>query len=102
MVLVRSFHVSGFGNPRLAASIVLKQTVAPHTSMPYHDGGLLLSRYCAEIAANRFGSWGCSIPSPSSNTRLLAASPQTASACGLFFSAISFAVITPVESRTHL
>jgi len=33
---------------------------------------------------------------------LLAATPITTSACGFAFSASSFAVITPVESRTHL
>ena len=34
--------------------------------------------------------------------RLEAATPMTTSACGLAFSASSLAVMTPVESRTHL
>ena len=34
--------------------------------------------------------------------KLVAATPMTASACGLDFSANNLAVITPVESRTHL
>ena len=42
------------------------------------------------------------MPCLSSSTRLEAATPITASAWGLAFSASSLAVITPVESRTHL
>ena len=42
------------------------------------------------------------MPFLSSSARLLAATPITASACGLAFSASSLAVMTPVLSRTHL
>ena len=42
------------------------------------------------------------MPCESSSARLEAATPMTTSACGLAFSASSLAVITPVESRTHL
>ena len=100
--LVRSFQVTGFGRFCLAASTVLKQIVAPHTSIPNHIGGLRESRYCGLIAARLAGAYGCSMPSRSSTTRLVAARPITMSACGLAFSAISLAVMTPVESRTHL
>ena len=41
------------------------------------------------------------MPFLSSSARLLAATPITASACGLAFSASSLAVMTPVLSRTH-
>ena len=42
------------------------------------------------------------MPSDFSSSSEVAASPQTTSACGLFFSASSLAVTTPVESRTQL
>ena len=42
------------------------------------------------------------MPCVSSSARLEAATPITTSACGLAFSASSLAVMTPVESRTHL
>ncbi len=99
---VRSFHDSGFGMPFFCASTVLKHTVAPHTSMPNHAGGFFLSRYCAMIASRFSGAYGTSMPCLSSSARLDAATPITASACGFAFSASSFAVMTPVESRTHL
>ena len=42
------------------------------------------------------------MPFLSSSARLVAATPITTSACGLAFSASSLAVMTPVQSRTHL
>ena len=42
------------------------------------------------------------MPSDFMSRRLVAASPQITSALGLSFSASSFAVTMPVESRTHL
>ncbi len=42
------------------------------------------------------------MPCWSNSAMLEAATPQITSACGLAFSASSLAVITPVESRTHL
>ena len=42
------------------------------------------------------------MPSDFMSRRLVAASPQMTSALGLSFSASSFAVTMPVESRTHL
>jgi hypothetical protein len=86
---------------RFFPSTVLKQTVAPHTSIPNHAGGFFASRYLAMIESRLIGAYGSSIPLRSSSARLDAATPITASACGLDFSARSFAVMTPVESRTH-
>ena len=88
--------------PFFCASTVLKHTVAPHTSMPNQAGGFFLSRYWLMIASRFSGRYGSSMPFLSSSARLDAATPITASACGLAFSASSLAVITPVESRTHL
>ena len=85
----------------LAASTVLKQIVAPHTFMPNQAGGFFLSMYCDMMASAFSGRWGSSMPFLSSSARLLAATPITASACGLAFSASSLAVMTPVLSRTH-
>ena len=99
--MVRSFQVSGFGRFFFCASTVLKQTVAPQTSIPNQAGGLFLSRYWLMIASRLSGAYGISMPWLSSSARLDAATPITTSACGLFFSASSFAVMTPVESRTH-
>ena len=84
------------------ASTVLKQTVAPHTSMPNQAGTFFLSRYWLMMASRFSGAYGSSMPCLSSSARLEAATPITTSACGLAFSASSLAVITPVESRTHL
>ena len=84
------------------ASTVLKQTVAPHTSMPNQAGGFFLSLYWLMMPSRLSGAYGMSMPLVSSSARLEAATPITASACGLAFSASSLAVMTPVESRTHL
>jgi len=70
--------------------------------MPHHAGGFFLSRYAAMIASRLSGAYGTSIPCESSSARLEAATPITTSALGLAFSASSLAVITPVESCTHL
>ena len=48
------------------------------------------------------GAYGSSMPLLLSSARLEAATPMTTSACGFAFSASSLAVMTPVESRTHL
>src|SRR5512147_2564979 len=101
MGLVRSFHVSGFGMLRLAASTVLKQMVAPQTCMPTHAGGFFGSRYFASIRSSPFGAYGTSIPSLSKIAMLVAATPMMTSALGLAFSANSLAVMMPVESRTQ-
>ena len=88
---------------RFAASTVLKQIVAPHTSMPTHAGGFfgvaVLRRDARQALSARTAR---SMPSLSNTARLVAASAQTTSAFGLAFSASSFAVMTPVESRTQL
>ena len=84
------------------ASTVLKHTVAPQTSMPNQAGGCFLSRYCDMMPSRFSGAYGTSMPCLSISARLVAATPMTASACGFAFSASSLAVITPVESRTHL
>src|SRR4029453_18043759 len=86
---------------RLAASAVLKQMVAPQTSIPTQDGGFFGSRYCGARRDNPAGAYGCSIPSFSKIARLVAATPMITSAFGLAFSARSFAVMIPVESRTQ-
>ena len=88
---------------RFCASTVLKHTVAPHTSMPNQAGGFFLSRYWLMIASRFSGAYGIEHAllvraAPGS----MAATPITTSACGLAFSASSLAVMTPVESRTHL
>ena len=54
------------------------------------------------IASRLSGAYGTSMPCVSSSARLDAATPMTTSACGFAFSASSLAVMTPVESRTHL
>jgi hypothetical protein len=54
------------------------------------------------IASRLSGAYGTSIPCESSSARLEAATPMTTSAFGLAFSARSLAVMTPVESCTHL
>ena len=81
---------------------MLKQIVAPQTSMPNQAGGFFLSRYWLMMASRFSGAKATSMPCLSSSARLDAATPITASACGLAFSASSLAVMTPVESRTHL
>src|SRR5512147_2028549 len=101
MGLVRSFHVSGFGILRLAASTVLKQMVAPHTSMPTQAGGFFASRYWAAIRFSPAGAYGSSMPSASKIAMLVAATPMITSAFGLAFSASRRAVMMPVESRTQ-
>src|SRR5262245_11583470 len=98
---VRSLQVSGLGMLRFFASTVLKQTVAPQTSIPHHAGGFFVSRYLVMIESRLIGAYGSSIPFRSSSARLEAATPITASACGFAFSGGSFAVMTPVESRTQ-
>ena len=100
--LVRSFQVSGFEILRFLASTVLKQMVAPQTFMPHQAGGLALSRYWGMMASKFSGANGSSMPFFFIKAKLVAATPMTASACGLDFSANNLAVITPVESRTHL
>src|SRR5438552_2351601 len=100
--LVRSFHEAGLGRLFFWASTVLKQMAATHASMPTHVGGLSLSRNCASSRSTPFGAYAMSMPSGFSTRRLVAARPQMTSACGLAFSASSLAVMTPVESRTHL
>jgi hypothetical protein len=70
--------------------------------MPNQAGGLFLSMYWLMIASALSGRYGSSMPFLSSSARLEAATPITTSACGLLFSASSLAVMTPVESRTHL
>src|SRR3990172_8495829 len=75
---------------------------ATQASIPTHAGGLSLSRNWASSRSRPLGAYGSSIPSGLSTRRLVAASPQITSACGFAFSARSFAVTTPVESRTHL
>jgi hypothetical protein len=87
---------------RLAASAVLKQIVAPQTSMPTHAGGFFVSRYCGAIRFSPAGAYGTSMPSASKMARLVAATPMTTSAFGLAFSASKRAVMTPVESRTQV
>jgi len=81
---------------------VLKQIVAPQTSMPNQAGGFFLSLYWLMMASKFNGRYGSSMPCLSSSARLEAATPITTSACGLAFSASSLAVMTPVLSRTHL
>ena len=56
MGLVRSFQVSGLGMFFFCASTVLKQTVAPHTSMPDQAGGFFLSLYWLMIASRFSGA----------------------------------------------
>ena len=56
MGLVRSCQLSGLGMFFLPASTVLKQTVAPHTSMPNQAGGFLLSRYWLMMASRFKGA----------------------------------------------
>jgi hypothetical protein len=51
----RSCHDSGLGMFFFAASAVLKQMVAPHTSMPTHVGGFLGSRNCGADARETRG-----------------------------------------------
>ncbi len=87
---------------RFAASTVLKQIVAPQTSMPTHVGGFFGSRYCGAMRARPAGAYGCSMPSFSKIARLVAARPMMTSAFGFAFSASSLAVMTPVESRTQV
>ncbi len=87
---------------RLAASTVLKQIVAPQTSMPTQAGGFFGSRYWAAMRFRPAGAYGTSMPSVSKMAMLVAATPITTSAFGLFFSASSLAVMMPVESRTHV
>ena len=70
--------------------------------MPNQAGGFFVSRYWLMIASRFSGAYGISMPCLSSSARLVAATPITTSACGLAFSASSLAVMTPVESRTHL
>ncbi|MNU04054.1 hypothetical protein D3C72_2483110 [compost metagenome] len=54
--LVRSCQLVGTGILRFFASTVLKQMVAPNTSMPTQCGGFLLSRYLAVMASRPLGA----------------------------------------------
>ena len=87
---------------RFAASTVLKQIVAPHTSMPTQAGGFLRVAILRRDAAEAGGRVRLQHALRSSKIAMLvAARPMTTSAFGLAFSASSFAVMTPVESRTQ-
>ena len=86
----------------LAASTVLKQIVAPHTSMPTQRGGLAVSRYCGGMRSRPAGANGSSRPSSAKIAMLVAATPMITSAFGAAFSARILAVMIPVESRTHV
>ena len=69
-------------------------------SMPTHEGVASLSRKSGCTRARPLGAYGSSSPAFLNTMTLVAPTPQITSACGLSFSAMKRAEMSPVDRRS--